>query len=138
MWPHPQQYSHLLSGPVLVKGSTRYHTPAALLPSLNYIRATLLPFTTKTTDDSVISPPLTSLLDSVGACQPPYLHRDRYLFVLSVDFIPYLLQALCAFSHVPDQWYRMDLAPLPGLVFFNINHSCGDCAGHSDDDVAVS
>jgi len=54
--PHPQQQSYLLSGPALVNASTRCHTPAALLPLLIKLCVTLLPFTTKTTNDEVITP----------------------------------------------------------------------------------
>jgi len=56
MWPHQQQSSDLLSGPSCVYVSTRYHTPAALMPFLTKLSVTLLPFTTKTTDDAAISP----------------------------------------------------------------------------------
>ena len=82
-------------------------------------------------------PVLPSLLDAVGAHQPPYMYRDRDPFVLSVDFIPHLLPALCAFSHVPQVLYSLDLEPLPGLIFFNNNHSLVDCAPGGDHDVDV-
>jgi len=56
MWPHPQQCTHVLSGPTFMNGLTRYHTPAALIPSLTSLRATMSPITTMTTDDAEISP----------------------------------------------------------------------------------
>jgi len=56
MWPHPQQSSHLLSGPAFVNASTPYHTPAASMPLLIKLCASQLPFMTKTTDDTVMSP----------------------------------------------------------------------------------
>jgi len=56
MWPLPQPSSHLLSGPLFIYVSTRYHTPATLIPLLTKHYATLLPITMKTTDDVAISP----------------------------------------------------------------------------------
>jgi len=60
MWPHPQLSSHLLSGPMFLYVSTRYHTPGALIPFLIKLCATLLPFTMKTTENAAI--PLFCLL----------------------------------------------------------------------------
>jgi len=56
MWPHPQQSSLLLSGLSFVYVSTQYHTPAAMMPFLIKLCATLLLFRTKTTDDAAIPP----------------------------------------------------------------------------------
>ena len=55
-WPHPQQSSHLQSGPLFLYVSTRYHTPAALIAFLTKLCATMIPIMTKTTDDAAISP----------------------------------------------------------------------------------
>jgi len=59
-------------------------------------------------------------MDAVGTRQSPYVDLDRYPFILSIDFIPHLLQALCAVFHLPHKWYSMDLEPLPELIFFNV------------------
>jgi len=53
--PHPQQPSQRVLGPAFVQGLNLYHTPAAVTPSLTSLSATLFPFTTKTTDDAIIS-----------------------------------------------------------------------------------
>jgi len=56
MWPHPQQWSHLLFRLTFVNGSTRCHTSAAVMPSLTSHRTTFTPCTTKTIDNTEISP----------------------------------------------------------------------------------
>jgi hypothetical protein len=55
MWPHQERSSHVLSGARFVYVSTRYYTPATLIPWLNKLGIDVLNFTIKTTDDATIA-----------------------------------------------------------------------------------
>jgi len=125
MRPHPQPCSHLLSKPTVVNGSTRYHTPASLIHSLNSFSASQISLTTKTTDDAEISPPLSHF---------PHALRGHQA---SINVIPHLLPALCAFAHVSHIWYYMDFQPFPGLISFSIDNSLVNCKYCVDDNVSV-
>jgi len=54
-----------------------------------------------------------------------------------MDFIPYLLQALCAFTHGLHNWYWMDFPPVLGFIFFNIEDSLIDLTCGVDDCIVV-
>jgi len=71
----------------------------------------------------------------VRACQPSHLDWDHPSFVLRMNLVPHLMQALCAFAHLPREWYCMDCQPVSGFIFFNVDDSLVDCTCCVDDNV---
>jgi len=128
MWPHPDQSSQLLSGPEFVSVSSRFHIPAALMPSLTKICATLPPITMKTTDYEAISPfCLLSLMVRGFASHVPWVEFTMHLLSASNSSriscrpsVPLPLDCLrrtawiCSLSH--DSFSSMSTFPLPTLL----------------------
>jgi len=82
-------------------------------------------------------PSLSPFPDAVRVCQPSHLHLDYHSFLLSMDLVRHLVQALCGFAHVPHEWYCMDFQRFPEFVFFNIKNSLLNCMCCVDDVIAV-
>jgi len=52
--------------------------------------------------------PRSPIPEAMRVHQPSHVDWNYHSFVLSLDLIPLLLQALCPFAHVPHKWYCMD------------------------------
>ena len=124
MWCHPQESSHLVSAPSVVYVSTRYHTPAALMPFLTKFSATLFPITTKTTYDVAISPScllslmvwgFASHLTWVGFTIPSFYasNSSRIFCSPSVPFPMYCVrETVWIFSLSQDSFCSTSITPL--------------------------
>jgi hypothetical protein len=78
-------------------------------------------------DNPLISPARASYPDNVMVRQPLPVDGDHHSIVRSMDLVPHRLGALCAFAHVPHEWYNMDIELFPVFVFINIDNSLIDC-----------
>jgi len=83
------------------------------------------------------SPPLSPFHDAVMVHQPSHLDGDHHFSVLSMDFFTHLLQALCAFAHVPHELYSTDCQPFLGFIFFNVDNCLVDLPCCVNDHIAI-
>jgi len=137
LWPHPQQRSLMLSGPVFMYVSTRHHTPAALMLFLTLLCATLLPFTTKTTNHAAISP--FSLLSLMVLEFASHLTLEQ---MTMPSFSTCNSSCICCRPSVHFPMYHMRatlwiVSLVPGPIFFDIHHSFVNRPPCCDDDVST-
>ena len=118
MWPDSQQRSQRLSGPAFVDSLTLNHTPTAGTPFLTSLCAAIVRFTTKTTDDTLISP-----LGPPSCMVRGFVSHRTLAGIVTPSFSASIVSLIFSSPSVP-----MPMFPTIGTVgIFSLSHNTFPC-----------